>query len=58
MFSGCSGAAAHVTPADLSHANDNLSIYMRTQAGVGVSGSVFPAVHVAIDTLESRFQQW
>lgn len=47
-----------MTPADLSHANDNLSIYMRMQAGVGVSGSVFPAVHVAIDTLESRFQRW
>ena len=57
VFSGCSGAAAHMTPADLSHANDNPSIYMKTQAGVGVSGSVFPAVHVAVDALESQFQQ-
>lgn len=29
LFSGCSGAAAHMIPTDLSHANDNPSVYMK-----------------------------
>lgn len=52
VFSGRSAAAAHMTPADLSHANDDPSTYTKALASVGVSGSVFPAAHNAIDALE------
>lgn len=40
------------------YSHDNLSIYMKMQAGVGVSGSVFSAANIAINALESRFQEW
>lgn len=38
--------------------HDNLSIYRKMQASIGVSGSVFPAAYIAINALESRFQEW
>lgn len=57
VFSERSGAAAHVAPADLSHANDNPSSRTKTQVDVGVSRSVFPATHIAVDALESQFQE-
>jgi len=58
VLSGCSGAAARLPPTDLSHATGNPSIYTKTQTGVGVSGSVFPIAHVAVDILKSQFQEW